>query len=114
MRPADLYRTCRVSAVRLEALQDYDVPEDEARQRAFHAGEPLPPPQPAKLADLKLISELSRSGRQVGRVHDERGRVRSYGVANDGETVARCRDQYALALGASVPLAPFMTERLHP
>jgi hypothetical protein len=67
--PADLYRTCRVSARRLETLQHYDVPGDEERQRAFHAGEQLPPPRQGKLDDLKLIAELRKSGRQVGRVH---------------------------------------------
>ena len=69
MTPADLYRTCRVSACRLETLQHYDVPGDEERQRAFQAGEPLPPPGQGKQDDLALIAELRRSGRQVGRVH---------------------------------------------
>jgi hypothetical protein len=67
--PIDLYRTCRVSAYRLEVLQRYDVPDDEERQRAFNAGEPLPPPRQSKLDDLKLIAELRQSGRKVGRVH---------------------------------------------
>jgi len=69
MTPADLYRTCRVSAWRLETLQHYDVPGDEERQRAFHSGEPLPPPRQGKLDDLKLITKLRESGRRVGRVH---------------------------------------------
>lgn len=69
MTPADLYRTCRASARRLETLQHYDVPGDEDRQRAFRAGEPLPPPKPGKLADLALIAELRKAGRYVGRVH---------------------------------------------
>ena len=63
MTPADLYRTCRVSACRLETLQHYDVPGDEERQRAFLAGEPLPPPRQGKLDDLKLITKLRESGR---------------------------------------------------
>jgi hypothetical protein len=67
--PADLYRTCRVSALRLETRQDYRVPGDEARQRAFHAGEPLPPPGPGKAADLELITRLRQRGVNVGRVH---------------------------------------------
>jgi hypothetical protein len=69
MTPADLYRNCRVSACRLETLQHYTVPADEERQRAFHAGEPLPPPRQGKLDDLRVISDLRQSGRQVGRVH---------------------------------------------
>lgn len=69
MTPKDLYRTCRVSAFRLEAQQHYEVPGDEDRQRAFHAGEPLPPPRDELLDDLRLITELRRTGRQVGRVH---------------------------------------------
>ena len=69
MTPADLYRTCRVSACRLETLQHYDVPCDEERQRVFHAGEPLLPPGQGKQGDLALITELRQSGRKVGRVH---------------------------------------------
>lgn len=68
MTPRDLYRTCRVSAYRLETLQRYIGDEDD-RQRAFLAGEELPPPGPGKLDDLQLISELRRAGRRVGRVH---------------------------------------------
>jgi hypothetical protein len=69
MTPADLYRDCRVSAWRVEALQHYTVPGDDERQRAFHAGEPLPPPRQGKQDDLALIAKLHRAGRQVGRVH---------------------------------------------
>jgi len=169
MTPADLYRSCRLSAWRLETLQNY-APSgagDEERQRAFHAGEPLPPPGQGKQADLELIAALRESGRQIGRVHvvdqpvtpyvlyelavyaenasagedvriadrsahpelealaqdfaifdaeagdatvilfdyDDRGRVRGYEIADDPETVSRCREQYRLALTRSVPLA---------
>jgi hypothetical protein len=69
MTPGDLYRSCRASAYRLEVLQHYVVPGDEERQRAFHAGEPLPPPRQSKLGDLQLISGLRHAGRQIGRVH---------------------------------------------
>jgi hypothetical protein len=69
MTPADLYRTCSASAWRVETLQHYTGTADEERQRAFHAGEPLPPPGPGKLASLALISRLRRAGREVGRVH---------------------------------------------
>jgi hypothetical protein len=69
MTPADLYRTCRFSARRLEVRQHYDVPGDEERQRAFRTGAPLPPPRPAKLDDLALIAELRERGVYVGRVH---------------------------------------------
>ncbi len=69
MTPADLYRTCSASAWRLEVLQHYTVTGDEERQRAFHAGGPLPPPGPGKLSSLALISRLRQAGRQVGRVH---------------------------------------------
>jgi hypothetical protein len=62
MTPGDLYRTCRVS-------QHYDVPSDAERQDAFHAGRPLPPPRREKLDDLRLIANLRKSGREVGRVH---------------------------------------------
>jgi hypothetical protein len=65
MTPKDLYRTCRVSAWRLETLQHYD----EERQHSFRVGEPLPPPRQAKLDDLRLISELRQAGVKVGRVH---------------------------------------------
>ena len=67
--PADLYRTCRVSARRLETLQYYDVSGDEERQRAFLAGETLPPPRQGKADDLALIADLRKRGRYVGRVH---------------------------------------------
>jgi hypothetical protein len=69
MTPGDLYRACRVSAYRLETLQHYVVPDDEERQRAFHAGAPLPPPRSSKLNDLRLIADLRRGGRQIGRIH---------------------------------------------
>jgi hypothetical protein len=69
MTPADLYRTCRVSACRLEAQQSYARRGGDERQQAFDAGEPLPPPRQAKLDDLRLISELGQAGRKVGRVH---------------------------------------------
>lgn len=69
MTPADLYRTCRFSACRLETLQQYATSGDEERRRAFRAGEPLPPPGPGKLDDLRLIAQLRKAGRQVGRVH---------------------------------------------
>lgn len=69
MTPGDLYRTCRISARRLEARQHYLVPGDEARQEAFHAGRSLPAPGESKAADLRLIADLHRSGRQVDRVH---------------------------------------------
>jgi hypothetical protein len=67
--PADLYRTCRVSARRLETLQDYGSAGDEERRRAFRAGEPLPPPAAAKMDDLALIADLRKRGIYVGRVH---------------------------------------------
>jgi hypothetical protein len=67
--PVDLYRTARVSAWRLETLQHYDVPGDEGRQRAFHAGEPLPAPRQELQDDMRLIADLRRRGVQVGRVH---------------------------------------------
>lgn len=69
MTPADLYRDCSLSAWRIEVLQDYAVPGDEERQRAFHAGEPLPPPGPGKRDDLALIARLTASGRTIGRIH---------------------------------------------
>jgi hypothetical protein len=69
MTPADLYRTCRISACRLEAQQSYARRGGDERQRAFEAGEPLPPPRQAKLDDLRLISQLRQAGRKVGRVH---------------------------------------------
>lgn len=69
MTPGDLYRTCKVSAHRLETLQHYDVPGDEARQSAFHGGRPLPPPGEGKAADLELIRQLRAAGRSIGRVH---------------------------------------------
>lgn len=69
MTPADLYRECRASAWRVEALQSYAGTGDEERQRAFHAGDPLPPPGPGKQADLALIRQLRDAGREVGRVH---------------------------------------------
>lgn len=68
MTPADLYRGCSVSAYRLETLQHYDVTGDE-RYRTFAAGHPLPPPDPGKVEDLRLITQLTSAGRKVGRVH---------------------------------------------
>jgi hypothetical protein len=69
MTPGDLYRTCRVSAYRLETLQHYVVSDDAERQNAFHAGQPLPAPRPDKVADLRLIRSLREKGRKLGRVH---------------------------------------------
>jgi hypothetical protein len=69
MTPADLYRTCRVSAHRLETLQTYTVPDDIDRLEAFHAGRPLPPPRQSKVEDMQLIKDLRKAARQVGRVH---------------------------------------------
>lgn len=69
MTPADLYRDCALSAWRVEARQHYTVPGDEERQRAFRAGEPLPPPGPGKRDDLALITRLTDEGRTVGRIH---------------------------------------------
>lgn len=69
MTPGDLYRTCRVSAYRLETLQTYVVANDIERQAAFHAGQPLPPPRDDKTADLRLIRTLRKAGRDLGRVH---------------------------------------------
>ena len=57
--PADLYRTCRVSARRLETLQDYDVSGDEERLRAFLAGEPLPPPRPPRPSRARRALEIA-------------------------------------------------------
>jgi hypothetical protein len=68
MTPVDLYRTCQVSACRLETLQHYAGDEGE-RQRAFLAGEPLPPPGPRKRDDLELIAALMQKRRVVQRVH---------------------------------------------
>jgi len=68
MKPADLYRTCQVSACRLETRQCY-AGDEKGRQRAFLAGEPLPPPGPGKRADLRLITQLHQAGRLVQRVH---------------------------------------------
>lgn len=67
--PADLYRTCSVSACRLETLQHYAGTGDEDRQRAFHEGQPLPPPRQGKIDDLALIASLRKAGRDIGRVH---------------------------------------------
>jgi hypothetical protein len=67
--PADLYRTCKTSACRLETLQHYTVPGDEGRQQAFHAGLPLPSPGQGKQDSLKLITELRERGRKISRVH---------------------------------------------
>jgi hypothetical protein len=69
MTPVDLYRECALSAWRVEALQHYTVPGDEDRQRAFHAGEPLPPARQAKAGSLALIARLRDTGRTVGRIH---------------------------------------------
>jgi hypothetical protein len=69
IKPVDLYRTASASAWRLETLQHYDVPGDDNRQRAFHAGEPLPPPREELLDDMRLIADLRRRGVHVGRVH---------------------------------------------
>lgn len=69
MTPKDLYANCRFSAWRLEAQQHYKVPDDEYRQQAFHAGEPLPPPRDELADDMRLIRQLKQRGRRVGRVH---------------------------------------------
>lgn len=69
MTPGDLYRDCALSAWRVEALQHYTVLGDEVRQRAFRAGDPLPPPRQAKQDDLALITQLHEAGRTIGRIH---------------------------------------------
>jgi hypothetical protein len=68
MTPADLYRACQASAFRLETLQHY-AGDEEGRQQAFRAGQPLPPPGPGKRGDLELIAELAQAGRVLQRVH---------------------------------------------
>ena len=170
MTPKDLYTICRFSAWRLEVQQHYEVPGDEDRQRAFHAGEPLPPPREELLDDLRLITDLTRRGRRIGRVHvvdrplspyvryelavyaenaaageevriadrsshpelaevnedfaifdaetseaavilfdyDSGGLVHGYRVADDVETVERCRGLLGLVHGCSVTLAEFV------
>lgn len=67
--PADLYRTCRDSARRLETRQDYRVAADAERQRAFLVDGALLPPGPGKAADLELIASLRQRGVYVGRTH---------------------------------------------
>jgi hypothetical protein len=69
MTPTDLYRDCVLSAWRIETLQHYAGTGDEERQRAFHAGEPLPPPSPGKQDDLALVTRLVDARRTVGRIH---------------------------------------------
>jgi hypothetical protein len=69
LTPVDLYRTARACAWRVEVFQHYDVPGDEERQRAFVAGQPLPPPRQSKRDDLELIAGLTRRGLEMGRVH---------------------------------------------
>ena len=170
MTPVDLYRDCVLSAWRIEALQHYAGTGDEVRQRAFRAGEPLPPPGPGKQADLALIARLTKAGRTIGRIHvidqplsdyvryelavyaenaaageevriadrsshpelaevnedftifdaetfeaavilfdyDSGGLVRGYRVADDAETVERCRGLLGLVHGCSVTLAEFV------
>lgn len=71
MTPADIWETYRSfthEAARLETLQHYEVPGDEARQQAFRDGRPLPE-RPTKSASVELIIEAVSVGKQVGRVH---------------------------------------------
>lgn len=68
MTPLDLYRACEVSACRLETLQVY-AGDDEGRQRALLRGDPLPPPNAGRTADLELIASLRQAGRLIQRVH---------------------------------------------
>ena len=97
---------CGCSRIRI-ALSTWISEDVRIADRSLHPG------LEALAEDFALFDAETRDVTVVLFDYDERGRVRSYRVANDSETVARCRDQYALALGASVPLAQFMTERLH-
>jgi hypothetical protein len=54
-------------AIRMETYQRYDVPGDEARQRAFREGLSLPP-RPTKSATLRLIEDAVASGKRMSRV----------------------------------------------
>jgi len=71
MTPADFYRSCRVSALRLETRRDYPITGEEDRRRrgAFFTDGRLLEPGPGKLDDLRLIGQLSMAGIGVGRVH---------------------------------------------
>lgn len=68
MTLAELFETFQESAFRLEALQFYELAEDEPRRRAFREGRPLPP-RPGKTQSVRLVRNAVASGRRVHRVH---------------------------------------------
>lgn len=63
-----LYRGIERDAFRLEACQVYDVPFEADQVAAFRRGEPLPD-TPAVVDSRQVITELTRAGRRLWRVH---------------------------------------------
>lgn len=64
-----LFRQFRYSVFRLETLQEYRAPDEDAVLEAFRAGRHPPPPDPDKEAWLAVVRAAVREHRITQRVH---------------------------------------------
>lgn len=113
MTPVDLYRNIKVSVHRLESQRHYTVPNDDERQQAFRAGEPLPPMRASKHEDMVLVSELRAAGKIVERVHVvdlPLSPYTQYELAVYPENVAAGEDVYIADRAAAAGLAEIHTD----
>lgn len=74
----ELLRSFRRSAWRLEALDRYTVPSDEAPLAAFLRGDPPPLPDDELTEYLAILRSLPGQGRTMGRVHAIVGSLTPY------------------------------------
>jgi len=64
----ELFRTFERSAFRLETRQQYNVPQETERIRAFQEGRPLPD-HPVSQTSLRLVADATAAGKRIYRVH---------------------------------------------
>ncbi len=119
------------SVFRLEVLQQYLVPQETQRFRAFREGRPLPRREPGGLG---LVAELVAGGRRTYRAHvvehplseyvqfellsyleSQEAGDEIYIVDRDAHpglaALDRCRGQRDLALAHAVPLDEYLAAR---
>lgn len=64
-----LWKTFGESAFRMETLQTYSVPQEDAAWRAFTQGRPLPPRSVDNSPWLQKVASHKAAGRRIYRVH---------------------------------------------